>query len=416
MCTDFSASLQAIVRASPTEPYDVVTDRYLALITQHPQRVEAYQSLALYACLCGQFAAAHCVIEEALLLPTDPARSHYIKARICDEALDPPGAIANYERALQFEPGNRAWRFNLGLAQLTLGEFDQGTANYSRRFGSEDMAALASTPAWKPSQAGGKVLIWAEQGLGDELMFARLLPCLKVYPARFTLQCDRRLISTFRLNHPWLAFVPRGPLPALLPSFDAQLAIGDLMAMFHRELNKSGVRDSRLTPVARPDLAPVVNADIGPTRSRVGISWLSMNKEYGAQRSVPIERLLDAFSPSRHVLVNLQYLAPPEHLQAIRERGFELIDSVDAFDDVEGLAALAGHCDAIVSIDNSTLHLAGAMGLETCALIPRLPNWRWRLQGPRTDWYPSLELLRQAEPFDWSDEIAALQLRFGAGA
>jgi hypothetical protein len=113
--------------------------------------------------------------------------------------------------------------------------------------------------------------------------------------------------------------------------------------------------------------------------------------------------------------VNLQYLAPPEHLQAIRDRGFELIDRVDALNDIEGLAALAAHCDAIVSIDNSTLHLAGAMGLRTWALIPRLPNWRWQLQTSRSDWYPSLELLRQALPFDWSAEVEMLRLRLGAG-
>jgi hypothetical protein len=298
---------------------------------------------------------------------------------------------------------------------LTVGDFEHGVVNYGHRFSHEEVAALGTTPAWQPNHAGAKVLIWAEQGLGDELMFARLLPCLADYACRFTLQCDQRLISTFRLNHPWLEFVPRGELASLLPGFDAQLAIGDLLALFHRDLVQPGVRDRVLQPVPRPDMARIFNSDMGPARSRVGISWLSMNKAYGAQRSVPIERLLHAFSPAQHVLVNLQYLAPPEHLRAIRDRGFELIDSVDALDDVEGLAAMAAHCDAIVSIDNSTLHLAGAMGLKTFALIPRLPNWRWLLQTPRSDWYPSVTLMRQAVAFDWAAEIDALRLQFVAG-
>jgi hypothetical protein len=174
------------------------------------------------------------------------------------------------------------------------------------------------------------------------------------------------------------------------------------------------VRDSVLRPVPRPELTATVDGRGAAIHRLIGVSWLSMNLEYGAQRSVPLHRLLDAFLPERHVLVNLQYLAPPEHLQLIRERGFELIDSVNAFDDVEGLAALAAQCDAIVSIDNSTLHLAGAMGLKTCALIPSLPNWRWLLQTPHSYWYPSLELMRQAVPFDWSAEIESLRLRFSA--
>jgi ADP-heptose:LPS heptosyltransferase len=141
-----------------------------------------------------------------------------------------------------------------------------------------------------------------------------------------------------------------------------------------------------------------------------------MNAEYGARRSVPIEHLLQAFDPALHTLVNLQYLAPAEHLQAIRDHGFQLIDAVNAYDDVEGLAALAAQCDAIVSIDNSTLHLAGALGLKTFALLPRLPNWRWQLSTPHSVWYPSLELIRQAAAVDWSAEIAGLRLRLGHSA
>ena len=431
MTVDYLQALNAIVQASPKAPYRAIADRYLALITAHPQRAEAYQSLALYAALCGQLSAANCVIDEALLLPTGQARSHYIKARICDETLDPQAAIANYEQALQLDPDNAKWRFNLGLAQLTAGDFEHGVVNYRDRFNSEAAAAVASTPAWTPAwssawmqaHAGAKVLIWAEQGLGDELMFARLLPCLQAHDERYTLQCDQRLISTLRHNHRWLDFVPRGELSTLLPGFDAQLAIGDLLALFHRSLDQPRVRDRVLQPVPRPEIAVVVDSsgtgnhrDPAQQRRRIGISWLSMNPEYGAQRSVPLAQLLGAFDPAQHVLVNLQYLAPPEQLQAIRERGFELIDNVNAFDDIEGLAALAAHCDVIVSIDNSTLHLAGALGLPTYALIPRLPNWRWRLQTPRSDWYPSLELIRQNVLFDWSAEIEVLRLRLRAQA
>ena len=416
MSDGYLAALNAIVALAPTQPYEAVADRYIALIGQQPQRPEAYQSLALYACLCGQGPAAHYVIDEALALPTGQARSHYIKARICDEALDPRGATVHYEQALALEPDNPRWRFNLGLAQLTLGDFEPGTRNYRHRFNSEDLAALASTPAWQPGQTGIQVLIWAEQGLGDELMFARLLPCLQAHACRFTLQCDQRLISTLQRNHSGLAFVPRGPLATLLPGFDAQLAIGDLMALLHDQLGQPAVRLSVLKPVPRPDVVRQMAPGPGETRTRVGISWLSMNAEYGAQRSVPLDRLLDAFLPTRHVLVNLQYLAPPEQLQAIRDRGFEWIDAVNAYDDVEGLAALAAACDAIVSINNSTLHLAGALGLPTCALIPRLPNWRWQLDTPHSAWYPSLTLMRQAQPYDWTAEIEALRLRFSPSA
>jgi tetratricopeptide (TPR) repeat protein len=414
MTADYLTALDEIVRLAPTETYSVLAERYLALIASQPERVEGYQSLALYAGLCSQWPAANCVIDEALRLPTGRARSHYIKARIADEALDPELSVDHYARALELEPDNPRWRFNLGLAQMTLGDFDQGSANYRCRFSAEDLEALGSVPDWLPGQAGQRVLIWAEQGLGDELMFARLLPCLQGHPGRFTLQCDRRLMSILSLNHPALTFLPRGPVAALLHDFDAQIALGDLLSLFHRERGQPQVRDRFLRPVPRADVAQAVQAVRQPGRSLVGLSWLSMNASCGAQRSVPLGALLDVFSPDRHVLVNLQYLAPTVDLQAMRDRGFELLDGVDTHNDIEGLAALAAHCDAIVSIDNSTLHLAGSLGLRTLALIPALANWRWQLKGSRSAWYPSVELLRQTTPGDWKAELQALRTQIDA--
>ena len=179
-----------------------------------------------------------------------------------------------------------------------------------------------------------------------------------------------------------------------------------MLARFPRPLS---IR--RVAVLAATTLATAMLAATTPAKQRIGLSWLSMNAEYGRQRSLSLPALLDAFSPQRHVLVNLQYLAPPEHLQAMRERGFELVDGVDAYQDIEGLAALMAGCDRIASIDNSTLHLAGALGLPTLAVIPRLPNWRWQQHGERSAWYPSLELLRQAVAGSWSAELETLRQR-----
>ena len=403
-------SLNTIASLAQTEPYEAVVQQYLTLIGQHPERVEAYQSLALYACMAGQSAAAHHVIDEGLKLDEANARSLYIKARICDEDLDLAPAIALYQRSLVLAPADAKCRFHLSLALLTAGDFTAGAGLYGSRLSAESLAAVGSTPRWRLQNQGLKVLLWAEQGLGDELMFARFLPCLRELSCRFTVQCDRRLISTFSRNHPGLAFIPRGDLAGLLPHFDAQLPLGDLLVIFHERIASPLVRDSTLKPVARPDIAAAF-AGHGPAKTFIGLSWLSMNADSGLRRSVPLEQLLGAFSPEQHVLVNLQYLAPAEQLQEIRRSGFELIDAVDAYNDVEGLGAAISHCNTVVTIDNSTLHFAGALGCKTLALIPRLANWRWLLDTEHCYWYPSVELVRQQTAGDWSEVLAGLRRR-----
>lgn len=134
-----------------------------------------------------------------------------------------------------------------------------------------------------------------------------------------------------------------------------------------------------------------------------------MNEDFGAQRSVVMQELLSAFDPARHALVNLQYLAPPQDLEWARQAGFELISTADCFADVEGMAWLISRCDSVASIDNTALHLAGAMGVQTYGLIPHLPNWRWQVCGGSCGWYPRVQLMIQEQDGRWDAELLTLR-------
>ena len=110
--------------------------------------------------------------------------------------------------------------------------------------------------------------------------------------------------------------------------------------------------------------------------------------------------------------VNLQYGEVDQEIaQVATELGITVInlDSVNKYDDIDGLAALIEACDLIISIDNTTVHLAGALGKDTCVLLPYSPEWRWMLDRKDSPWYQSLRLYRQPTVFDWGGAFAKLK-------
>jgi hypothetical protein len=152
----------------------------------------------------------------------------------------------------------------------------------------------------------------------------------------------------------------------------------------------------------------------------IGLSWRSLNDKLGAARSLALADLVGAlttkdsqgFDPGRFNFVNLQYSSTQEELDWVKEHlGVEVInfEDLDNYSDIDGLAALIDACDAVVSIDNSTVHLSGALGKKTFVLLPYSSDWRWGLNAPVSYWYPSVHLFRQATPGEWTAPLCSLQ-------
>jgi len=388
-------------------PADEVVHRYIALAERQPGEPAVFQSLALFLMLKGEFDAAIEVIDNALSLRPDPL-SHFIKGRACDEKLDFAGAVEAYRACLKLDEGNAKAKFYLSLAYLSLGDFADGAPLYSHRLAPERIARYAGIPHWSPDMPRGRVLLWAEQGIGDEVMFLQLLHLAVKLDFAFTVECDRRLIALLRANFPTATFIDRN-MPADTGAFDYQMPIGDLLAMFHQPLLAGEVTRPSLVPVPYPAVAARA-AQVKADRTLIGISWLSTNEDYGARRSVMVETLCRTLDPARHAIAILQYLAPEEELDRLRARGFSCIAEFDCFNDVDAVFALISVCDAIISIDNSVVHFAGAVGVETHLLLPQLPNWRWGVSGESSYWYPSVRLHRRMPGKSWNDVVDAISV------
>jgi hypothetical protein len=270
-------------------------------------------------------------------------------------------------------------------------------------------------PEWDgESFAGKSVLAYAEQGLGDEIMFASCFPDLGAEARRCVIECDPRLERLFarsfpaaavfagrlRRKHPWLAQageidlqVPAGSLPLRF-----RTAVGQFPA--HRGYLRA---DPRLVTDYRDRLAALGG------RVRVGIAWRGgVAKTRAAVRTIPAAAWGPFFERDDLCLVSLQHGPVDDDLAALRRLvpGRNVHHWPEVQQDVEHLAALVCALDVMVSACNASVHLAGALGRPVLALVPSAPEWRYGLEGEGMVWYPSVRLLRQRVAGEWGDVMA----------
>jgi tetratricopeptide (TPR) repeat protein len=358
----------------------------------------------------GAYAEARFTISRALAINPLNARTHFLAGRIAEETLDFESAALHYGCALELDPKNEKFQFHVALNCFSRGRFGDGADLYRSRPSAAQHPdpLVCGLPRWRGEVMGGRILLWAEQGLGDEILFLRMLPLIKAHWSRLLVEVDPRLKPVYEHNFPDIGFIDRG-LPVQASDLVAQAPHGDLLSLFHRRITDPQLVGHRLAVPGGHQQAQKALRNAFDGKQSVGISWLTMSTVHPLMRSIPVQTLLQALSPKTHVLVNLQYLAPAEDLDLIERAGFTLInrDEVDGYQDLVGLASLIAGVDKVLTIDNATAHLAGTLGADTVVLLPHLANWRWGRPGACVSWYPELRTFWQASRGDWSSTVAA---------
>ena len=219
---------------------------------------------------------------------------------------------------------------------------------------------------------------------------------------------DARLIPMFQRGMPSIRFVPKHQVVDE-SMYDAHLPMGDLAQLFCQEEK----RFQAIQPAyvkADTERVEKLRQEINPDgKPLVGISWRSKNLKKGQDRSLPLMDMLRSLNKPGVRFVNLQYGDVGEELAQVQASlGMEVVQcpSVDNQYDLDGLAALIQACDVVVSADNSTVHLAGALGQTVWVLLPFNADWRWLLDRDDSLWYPSAKLFRQTQMDDWQAVLA----------
>ena len=267
---------------------------------------------------------------------------------------------------------------------------------------------------------GKKILVWGEQGLGDELMFATCLPDLldKVRPDLCVLVCDPRLETVFNRSFPKILTLPMDrqksqDIILKIPACEYQIASGDI-PKFLRLSDADFPQAERWLvpdPLAAKKWQQRLNA-LG-AGLKVGVAWRGGTLErFKRAKSSHLSHWADILSLPGVQFVNLQYGDCRDDLEAMEASGikihnFEDLDPVIKPD--EQMALIAG-LDLVIQTSNASAHMAGMLGVPIWNLLPYVADWRWGLRTETCLWYPSMRLFRQPNLGDWGavfDRVAS---------
>jgi hypothetical protein len=309
------------------------------------------------------------------------------------------------------------YRWNRGLVLLGRGDYGRAWDDYEQRNerGTGAPPRKFPYPVWQGEALGdGALLVYGEQGIGDELMFASCVPDLLERNISCIVECEQRLAALFARSFPaarvhgaardgnraWLA---------QYPAIRAQIAIGSLPRLLRRD----DAAFPRHRGFLRADAARVAywRTRVGATAGMIAaaIAWRGGTlKTHHALRSIPPASLVPLFEIAQAKWVNLQRSGEQEFAALTAECRSQAIAPTDALEDLDETAALIEAVDCVVTADNTIAHLAGALGRTTLVMLPASADWRWRNEGASSPWYPSVQLYRQPRAGDWTAVVAEI--------
>ena len=388
---------------------------YQKALSLKPDYLEAYNNLGNVLKDQGKLDEAIASYKEALSLKPDSADAYNNMGNALHDQGKLDEAIACYHKALSLEPDDPEVHDNMGFALLAAKYFDRGFKHCEWRWQKEDRANqfLKSTkPPWN-GEKGQRVLVWNEQGIGDEIMFSSIVPEIYAASSKILVKCDRRLIPLFERSFPTDVTYYSGDSHVSEDEYDFHIPMGSLPLTFRKSLEsfKTSASGFLKCDTAR---AESIKGQLTQEQSKklIGISWNTKSPtRNSSDRNINLADLARALDSSNTQLVSLQYGDVSDEIEAVKkEFGIDVIqfDAVDNKNDIDGLASLILACDQIVSTTNVTVHLAGALGVKVTVLLPFSPRWIWG-DGSKSFWYESVTPIKQNCHHNWNNVLDNLR-------
>jgi|GEM_PF-862092 polysaccharide pyruvyl transferase WcaK-like protein/ADP-heptose:LPS heptosyltransferase len=314
------------------------------------------------------------------------------------------GAIDMYNTAIRLRHNYTDAHWGLSLALLTNGNFTKGWEEYEWRIHGEMLRRPFPQPMWDGSSLQGKtILIHCEQGIGDQIMFASMFAEVSEQCERCIVECEPRLIPLFKRSFPRIHPIPVIHKPEDFHLYndsqiDYKIAMGSLPKILRKSLEDFPQQNSYLIPdPIALDKWMKRYQGLG-AGLKVGISWLGGKNEAERKlRSADFGQWARILSIEGVQFINLQYGDSSKEIVKAKEclgitiHHWDDSDPLIAMDD---FAAQVSALDLVISIDNSAVHLSGALGVPTWVILPVGSNWRWMIDIEDSPWYKTVRLFR----------------------
>lgn len=407
--------------------------QYQTMLRWSPNHADALWNYGELLRLRGFFQEALNCFEKIIALNGYyPALYH--RMAVCYGALDLDTQAEKFFETELAERNDALTHWEYSHFLLSRERFAAGWEHYNYRFVCGQKISVYCTdfpyPLWQGQfLPNSTLLIHGEQGLGDEIMFASIVPELmkeaETVNAKIILACRPTLVRLFQHSFPAVTVIPhevggREADLSTLGTIDAQCPIGNLPYWRRKTAAEFGTPKAYLeAPTTETDafqkkleaLGFYHNDDPAWPHLSVGLAWGSnplVKTMSGLQRNLPIRELAGLSGIAGVRYVGLQN----------KERAFELADApeLDCFDvsaaltDFATTAGLIANLDLVITVCTSLAHVAAAMGKETWVLVQHHAEWRWGQRDKDSLWYPNIRVFRQASKGDWQGVIRKVRL------
>ncbi|MCU0635405.1 MAG: tetratricopeptide repeat protein [Gemmatimonadaceae bacterium] len=382
---------------------DVARRAITVALREAPHDITLNATLAAIADRLDDDEAADRHLARALALDPRHIPALITRARRHAAADDWSRAVHTLDDAVRVDPHHALARYQRGLVLLTLGRFAEGWRDTEARRALpwHRQAMPQALPAWDGTPSPrGPVLVWGEQGLGDQVQFARFLPALAeratggliVRVAAALIELVQRLVPDAKVA---ALDVPAPRAVAHLPLMSAPcvLALDDEWQFGRAPYLRLGTT-----------LAP---APLAGRRPRIGICWAgNPGHAHDRARSLPLDALRTLVRDVDASWLSLQAGAADTARAADPELGARIETGAARASTFADTARLIASLDRVVTADTAVAHVAAALGVPTTILVPPLPDWRWQRARIDSPWYASALLARRARAESWPAVLA----------
>jgi len=317
-----------------------------------------------------------------------------------------------YKKAIKQDSNNMLSRWNLSYCSLYKFDFKNGWMNYNLRWKMKNKTPpeyKLDKPVWDGFSIG-TVLIYPEQGIGDQILFSRCINYFQNKKNKFIFSTDKKLMTLFKSSFPKIKVVEH---TENIKS-DFCIGLGDLPKFCIKDIKS-------LNDLSKPYLFPMNSfnqnkINVLKRNLLCGLSWNSVNGDVGKNKSISLEQLKDIISLPKINFIDLQYSDTQDEINHFSKKyNINILTNqkIDNFNDMNALALQIQECDFIITISNSTAHLSGALGKKTFLMAPKGKGkyWYWSQKKNMCLWYPSVEVFQQKKRGVWDEVIEEIKSR-----
>jgi hypothetical protein len=328
-------------------------------------------------------------------------------------------ALKSYDEAIYLDPKYSEAYHNKSILLLGMKKFDIGWSLYNiwrwkSKFRHSDRL-ITKIPKWDGEKTEKliNILLWAEQGIGDEIFYFGMLKNFTKINARITISADNRLHSLFQRSMPNVKFVDSKKINIECDNnlYDYQAPMGDIGYLCSVEKVLEHKQASPFLNVKKMQNGYFKNNNhVIKNKIICGLSWKSANQNLGVSKSIELIQLSPILLIEKIEFVSLQYGSTKDEIEFVERKigkKIHTFDDLDIYNDIDGLASLISDCDFVITASNITAHLTGSIGKKGMVLLPFSKGkiWYWHSGEGQSLWYPSLQLVSQSQMNDWTDPI-----------